>query len=324
MFERPLKTCSFLTVISLFLCLTPKCYSISPSYQPEGKGKKEIPWFTGPIVTTSARLVPYGHFTIEPYYYWTQFPGVYGKHWEQISKPNFYEHTIQVVYKIGIAKKVNLSGIVQGFYSWSQGHSATTFGDLPIGFDFELHNKDNRFLKFSVQETFPTGRYQKLNPKKLLTDAGGAGSYVTQFSITGGSLHHFKGHNFLSLRLNLAANFPSPVHVKGANTYGGDPTTRGTVHPGIGFTFSGGAEYSLTRNWALAMDIVGVYAAKTGFNGHTILPVGGPSSVQYSAAPAIEYNWSEALGLIVGSWFTVAGRNSFRFINAVAALNYNY
>jgi hypothetical protein len=46
-----------------------------------------------------------------------------------------------------------------------------------------------------------------------------------------------------------------------------------------------------------------------------------PSNEQWSVAPAIEYNWSKNVGLIVGSWFSFAGRNSVRFISGVAALN---
>jgi hypothetical protein len=49
---------------------------------------------------------------------------------------------------------------------------------------------------------------------------------------------------------------------------------------------------------------------------------GGPSSSQYSLAPAIEYNWSQNIGLIGGVWFTVAGQNISQFNSIVIALNY--
>jgi hypothetical protein len=47
------------------------------------------------------------------------------------------------------------------------------------------------------------------------------------------------------------------------------------------------------------------------------------ASIQYSLAPAIEYNWSEKLGLIAGCWLTIAGKNSRKFTSGVIALNYS-
>ena len=85
-----------------------------------------------------------------------------------------------------------------------------------------------------------------------------------------------------------------------------------------------GAEYTATKNWALALDLNAVCAAKNRFKGKSTSKVGGPSSIQLSLAPAIEYNWSSQLGVIAGSWFTIAGRNSTRFTSVVGAFNYYY
>jgi hypothetical protein len=52
--------------------------------------------------------------------------------------------------------------------------------------------------------------------------------------------------------------------------------------------------------------------------------VGFPSSEQISFAPAIEYNFSSELGLIVGCWFTGWGRNSTQFRSGVINLDYTY
>jgi hypothetical protein len=44
-------------------------------------------------------------------------------------------------------------------------------------------------------------------------------------------------------------------------------------------------------------------------------------SAYFSLAPAIEYNWSDYVGIITGAWFTIAGRNALTFISSVTALN---
>lgn len=310
----------FKLLLFLFLSVSQIGFCISPSYGTQGK----LPWFTGPLVTPSGRVVQKGHGNIEPYFYYTIFPGKYDKNWKIVSAPKFYEITLQVPYKLGILDGVNLSGVVQGFYNWSRGQSAFAFGDLPLGLDFEVIKGTEWFAKFSVQEVFPTGKYERLNPKKFGTQAGGFGSYVTSFGFTLANLQQFGKENFLSTRLNLVVFIPSRVRVSGLSVYGGDPTTHGVVHPGNMFTIFAGAEYSLTKNWVLAMDLGALYGAKTPFRGRTILPVGDNSFAQLSAAPAVEYNWNEEIGLIVGSWFTFAGRNASRFVNFVAALNWNF
>lgn len=302
-----------------FTILTSQCEGLSPPY-----GAKDSPWFTGPLLTPSARVVAPGHYVLEPYLYWTEFNGIYTNDWRQKSLPKFYEITTQLVYKIGIIEGVNIGGNIQEFYGWTRGKSAFAFGDMPIGFDLEVYKGTHWFLKLSLQEIFPTGKYDKLDPKKLGTDIGGAGSYVTSAAFTIGHLHHFCGDHFLSTRLNIAFFAPAPVGVKGLNVFGGDPSTSGRVYPGNAISLFLGAEYSLTKNWSLACDIGGQYSGKNHFKGKSLVPVGTPSSAQFSVAPAIEYNWNETVGLIAGTWFTFAGRNSSRFINAVVAVNINF
>lgn len=309
---------TFRYFFAFIVTLTTLCEGISPSRGGEG------PWFTGPLLTPSARVVPPGHFSLEPYLYWTEYNGIYNNDWHVESKPKFYDLTAQLVYKIGLIDRWNIGGSIQGFYGWTQGKSDLAFGDLPIALDYEVYKGKTTYLKFTFQEIFPTGKYEKLSAKKLGTDAGGAGSYVSVVALTIGNLHHFCGDHYLNTRASLAYFMPSKVGIKGLSVYGGDPTTSGTVHPGTAVSLFFGAEYTLTKNWALACDLGGQYSDKISFKGKTILPANSPSSAQFSVAPAIEYNWNESMGVIAGTWFTFAGRNSSKFINAVAAFNYNY
>ena len=89
-------------------------------------------------------------------------------------------------------------------------------------------------------------------------------------------------------------------------------------------------EYSITRNWVAAMDfwfeqdnpthVSGINAA-----GGTLAPLYGrvraPGRELY-VAPALEYNVSDALGVIVGARIFAAGRNETASVTPVIAINY--
>src|SRR5690606_33928892 len=102
------------------------------------------------------------------------------------------------------------------------------------------------------------------------------------------------------------------------NSYGGGFGTKGRVHPGGSFQADFGLEVALTQNWVLANDLVYTFQNATHFSGNpgTVSPGGAPASVRspysdnLSLAPAIEYNFNSNLGLLVGTQFSVYGRNS--------------
>jgi hypothetical protein len=73
-------------------------------------------------------------------------------------------------------------------------------------------------------------------------------------------------------------------------------------------------EYSLTREWVLALDIIGEASGKTklrGRNGEgTAVSQVFPSSRYVGFAPAVEYNWSDRTGILLGVWVIPKGHNT--------------
>ena len=137
------------------------------------------------------------------------------------------------------------------------------------------------------------------------------------------------GRHYLRPRLNLTWIVPAPVHVKGFNAYGGGFGTNGKVYPGQIFNPILSFEYTFTQNWVAAIDIQYIYGFKDRFSGKrgrnkdgTKANVGHDPLQQFSLAPALEYNFSAALGIIAGVWFTVAGDHSSDFVSGVIAINY--
>ncbi len=220
-------------------------------------------------------------------------------------------------------------------YFATQGKSSSHFGDLPIILDFQLLS-DQKFqwipgIKLQIGETFPTGKYQKLNPHKLRTDISGLGSFSTSPAIVFYKVYHLYRHHYLSLTASFQYTYYAPVHVKGFNFYGGGFGTRGKVYPGNLSTAIISFEYTLTKNWVLAIDNVYIHEDKNRFRGNPGIAASGipatvsrPSSEQLSFAPAIEYNFNEHFGLIAGVWFTAAGRNNLEFRTGVASFTIAY
>jgi hypothetical protein len=289
---------------------------------------EEGPWLTGPLLTPSGVIIPLNYINVEPYLFVNVTTGRYNKHWHAQKIPRFYNINVQLPIEIGLSKWLDIIINPQASYNRTKNASCYVLNDTIATLNFQLYH-NHTDLKFYIQETFPTGRYQKLRPKKLSTDIGGMGAYSTGVGLVVMQTIHFCLDHYLVWRLNPFYTYLPPVHVKGASFYGGVKTTHGRIDPQCNWGALFGLEYTLTKHWAFAFDAYGFCKTKAHFSGRsgfnpdgTPASVGLPSAVQFSLAPAIEYNFSSSIGLIAGTWFTIGGRNSFRFISAVIAFNY--
>ena len=291
------------------------------------------PWLTGPLLSPSGHVVPHGHQNYEPYVYWTQIKGSYDDHWKPHSSSTFNNVLYQLTMQMGVLPDTEFDIAPQFSYNATKGEHTWRVSDLPITLAFQLlYDKMDNWspgIKLRFGANVPLGKYDHLNPDRLLTDAGGIGTWYPSVGVVFTRLHHITGEQFFSWRAFFDYSIGTPVNVKGLSFYGGAPSingikgTRGTVYPGNVFVFLAGFEYSLTQNWALALDVQYQHTQKRRFSGHS--PAGTkptfPSREFFALAPALEYNWSSNVGLIAGPWFTVAGRNALDFISYVVAIN---
>jgi len=307
-------------------CLPFQLFSVSVPESLQG------PWLTGPLLAPSGHAIPYHHTNYEPYFYWTEIHGRYDKNWEGHSRPTFTQAIIQPTFQWGILPRVEFDIAPTVLWNHTQGQSKWCLADNPIVFGIQLLNDQPGkwwpAIKWKLAFFIPTGKYQRLDPKKKRTDLGGTGSLMPGTALVFSRLFHFSGAHYLAARYYIAYFMPTPVHVKGFNAYGGAKHTHGTAYPGNMFLTILGLEYTLNKNWVLASDIQYQHFNKTRFSGRhgkdtagQRAKVGGPSQEQISIAPAIEYNWNEWAGVIGGAWFTIAGRNSVQFLSWVFAIN---
>lgn len=287
------------------------------------------PFLTGPLLTPSANTIPKGHFNIESYVFFNNNVAYYNNHWH-VQKFGNPPHNINIPISIqfGLAKRVDFTIVPQFFFNYENPYKDHwRFGDLTAGMAFQLLFEDNTkgipALKFSFTQWFPTGQYDHLDLAELGTDASGGGSFVSQFALVTSYLWHITGAHYLAFRWQVSYLFYTQARVHGTNAYGGDPSTKGWVNPGNNARTFVGFEFTVTKHWALALDIAAHYTLPTRFKGTTILPVGNNHhSYQLSLAPAIEYNKDEHLGIIGGIWFTLQGKSAFDFFNGVLAVNW--
>ncbi len=292
----------------------------------------ETLWFTGPLLSPPGYTVKPGHINIEPYTNVNVTTGTYNKHWKVESTNNFYNNVEQIQIRAGITKGLDFQIFPQVYFNKTKKEHYTGFGDLPIGLNIQLLTTSIAdpwpAIKITLRATAPTGKYQHLNPNKKGTDAIGAGSWLPAGSLILAKLWNTSKAHFLESRLYINYQIGTAVLVKGLNSYGGAKNTKGFVYPGNVLTVDAAFQYNLSQNWALACDFYYSHSNKNRFSGNpgtladgTKAKLTSPSSQNWSIAPALEYNWSNNIGLIAGVWVSLAGRNSSEFANAMIALN---
>ncbi len=283
------------------------------------------PWYTGPLITPSASMMPPGSANIQPYLLLNGAYATFDKHRESISLPhNLYSAQILSLLLVGVTPSVDCMLTTSATANWQEDHSGGGFNDLSLtaGFLIQPETLYVPAIKFTVTEVFPTGKYQHLNPNGLALSGTGQGSFQTQFGLVFSKLFWWIYSHPLNVRGFVGYNVETCVHVQGFNTYGGGSQTRGVVIPGNTFSSDFALEWSFSERWVLALDTVYSFQGKTEFRGFTQTPVGTGYSDNLSLCPAIEYNWDENLGVIAGVQFSVYGRNSQNFAKGQFSVSY--
>lgn len=325
-------------MLRLFLTFIIFCLALQARevVRPQRYKKYENPWTTGPLLAPSVAVVTAGHFNIEPYIYAVANTGLYNKKGKSINGPTLWNNYLTTTVQVGLTSFMDMQIAPSVYYNYFQGRANWEYGDTPITFDFQIvkpHHQDSfvPYVKLVIAETFPSGNFRNLNPQKLGSDVSGAGTYATTVGLAAGELFHIYKYTFLSTRLYIDYTYSAPSHVKGLSIYGGGKGTNAIVYPGNQYSFDAACELTLSKNWVLACDLVGLWIEKARvkkiqpLNARgEVAKIGRPSSRQFSLAPAIEYNFSDNVGVISGCWFTFAGRNCSRFVSSLTAVNIYY
>ncbi|NGX32360.1 MAG: hypothetical protein K1060chlam4_00403 [Candidatus Anoxychlamydiales bacterium] len=290
------------------------------------------PWYGGPLITGSGATLPQGLVNVQPYMYYVVNYAAFDGNRKSRSIKNITEINPKLNLAVGITDRIDIGILINWLHVKRGLESTNHFADTTIGLDIGII-KETPFipgLKFSIAETFPTGKYEKFDPIKAAIESSGSGAYETSFALTTSKVVWWSLLHPMVFRFSVNYTIPTKVSVSGFNSYGGGFGTKGTVSPGNEFFLSFGYEFSVYQKFVLTIDVAYEYQNISTFKGTngTILgfpaPVGTRSKDVLSLAPAIEYNFSENLSLISGAWFSVRGRNIANFATGIVTLTYTF
>jgi hypothetical protein len=222
---------------------------------------------------------------------------------------------------------------IEGFNTVTGGPSSSgiQMGDLTVQAQYRLTQfKPGRWLptlSVAVQETLPTGKYDRLGDRPA--NGLGSGAYTTTIAFYAQTYFWLPSGRILRMRFNVLNGFSSTANVKDVSVYGTEQGFRGYAQPGRSVYIDNSWEYSLTRRWVLATDLTYRHDTNThvaGYNARDPVPKpiftdSGPRDA-FALAPAVEYSWTSKIGVLLGVRLFPAGRNTGASITPAIAINY--
>jgi hypothetical protein len=162
-----------------------------------------------------------------------------------------------------------------------------------------------------LNQVLPTGKFDRLRAGQ---EGHGSGSFATEVGVNVQQYFLLKNGHLLRARINVLQSIPYGTHVSGRSVYGTADGFSGHATPGAKTTLIGAVEYSLTREWVLALDAIRESTRKTKLHGRdasgALVERTFPTTRSVGFAPAVEYNWSDRAGILVGVWFSPKGHNT--------------
>ena len=262
---------------------------------------KSARW-TGPMLASNAETLPKGHFYTEPYFYdviagGDHHPGSSG----------FYQYGLLDALTVGLqpAFATTTNRLDRGM----------TIGDFKLLSQLRLTHFTPEHpiptIAIVLNEVLPTGKDDRLNATE---EGHGSGSFATEIGINVQQYFLLKNGRLLRARINVLQSIPYGADVDGRSVYGTADGFRGHAKPGSRTTLIGAVEYSVTREWVVALDVIGESTRKTTLEGRygsqPVVKQTFPSSRNIGFAPAVEYNWSDRSGILLGVWISLKGHNA--------------
>lgn len=297
---------------------------------PAARQSLDDAWWTGPILAAGAGTLPQGHALVEPYLYdairYASFDRNGDRH--DADRSHSYGSLTYLLY--GVTDEFTVGAIPVFGYNDAGNSSGAGIGDLTVQAQYRLaqFSEERRVptLSFVLQETLPTGKYDRLGDRP--GDGLGAGAYTTTVGLYSQYYFWMPNGRILRTRLNFAYAFPGDVDVRDVSVYGTDEGFRGEARPGGVFTINSSWEYSITRHWVFALDFIYQHddttrVAGTDAAGERVDYESG-SAWRFGIAPALEYNWNSRIGIIFGARWFGAGENTSATLTPVVAVNMVY
>jgi len=284
-------------------------------------------WWTGPMLAASPNTLPRGHFLVEPYIFDVRSP-----HSDGFGSLTYVNYGLTDRFTVGLIPTFGFNMVSEGTNS-----SGIGVGDLSLLAQYRLTQfRAGSWVPTTaivVQEALPTGKFDKLGSRP--SDGLGGGAYATTLALYSQTYLWMPNGRILRTRLDVLGTFSNSVHVEDVSVYGTAAGFRGRVDPGSSIFLDLAGEYSVTQRWVLGLDLTFRHGANTRVTGFDIFDpesVQSPPSIVFNSgssdgfgfAPAIEYNWTPKLGVLLATRVILAGHNTSSSITPAVAINMFY
>ena len=274
-------------------------------------------WWTGPMLANSAHTLPTGHMLIESYLY------------DAISGPaNSVNSLTYLLY--GVTDRLTVGLVPTAGYNSVRGGSDSAgvqLGDTQLRVQYGLTSLDAERgipdLAIAFIETVPTGKYDRLGTRS--SGGLGSGAHTTALAFYSQMVFWMPNGRLLRTRLNLSQSISRQTSVEDVSVYGTGAGFRGHARPGNSFSADLAFEYSLTRSWVLALDVIYNHsnaAITRGTENGQSINLNSGSSDGLGFAPAVEYSWTPNIGVLAGVRIIPKGHNTPASVTPAIAINY--
>ncbi len=318
--RRVVGFCLFGLVFTLVAPL-PACSQEQSPTVPQGRDNA---WWTGPMLANSAETLPPGHLLAEPYLYDISSHGV-----DSFGSRTYVNYGLADRFTVGVIPVFGYNRVSNGPNS-----DGVQVGDLTLQAQYRISQFHEGSwaptVAIQLQETLPTGAYDRLGNRPA--NGLGSGVYTTSIGINSQTYLWLPNGRILRLRFNVSAAFSSRAGVNGVSVYGTDAGFHGNARPGNNVSADASLEYSMTRRWVLALDLIYSHNGSTRVSGQEVAshgdpfppdtPLGSGSSSTLGFAPALEYSWTPNIGLLLGVRVIPATHRTASSITPAIALNY--
>lgn len=287
------------------------------------------PWLSGTFLAPTPVNMEIGHPAIEPSITCFYTYGKYDSNWKLKTDESIVSINPLIDFQFAITERTGFEIFTSFLTSYSNGNTATRLSDTVILLGYQALDdvKDSWIpdLRLDLQISFPSGKHDKIDPTAPGIDFSGQGAYFFGPNISYQKLFYLP-NSFFMLHLAAGYFFPTKPPITNLSVYGGEIGTNGFIRPGQNLIAFISGEYSFSQRWAFVFDTEFNYQRKSSkFSGNpgpnlSKSDIGLPESVQISFAPTMSYNFSPNTGLLVGSWFTLAGKNATAFASGFFAL----
>jgi Putative MetA-pathway of phenol degradation len=283
--------------------------------QSEPRQSLDDAWWTGPLLANSAHTLPQGHMLIESYLY-----DAISGHTNSVNSLTYLLYGLTDRLTIGLVPTAGYNSVRGGPDS-----SGVQLGDTQLRAQYAITSldaaRDIPDVSLALIETLPTGKYDRLGGG----DGFGNGAYTTALALYSQMVFWLPNGRLLRTRLDLSEGFSSRTNVEDVSVYGTGAGFRGHARPGNAFSADASFEYSLTRNWVLALDLIdnhGGAAIARGTQGPKTILLNSGSSDGLGLAPAVEFSWTPNLGVLFGTRIIAQGHNTPASVTPAVGINY--